>query len=68
MIAVQSRRIMGALRLPRIRERAQRGLVSLLDMLERYSFSLYELIHQAGVIQYGAQLHPPGTPLGRWGG
>ena len=34
--------------------------MSLLDVLERYSFSFYELIHQAGVIQYGAELHPPG--------
>ena len=54
---------MGTLPLPHTTERAQRGLVGLLDVLQRYSFSFYELLHQAGVIHRGAKFQPAGTTL-----
>jgi len=33
-------------------------MVSLLDPLERYSFSFYEVIHRAGALHYGASIYP----------
>ncbi len=47
MIAVEAQRILRALLPPHTREPARRGLVSLLDVLERYSFGFYELILSA---------------------
>lgn len=54
MIALEPRRILRALLFPHTREPTQRGLVSLLDVLERYSFGFAEILKEAGRLSYEA--------------
>lgn len=57
MIAVEPQRILRALLPAQTREPTRRGLVSVLDVLERYSFRFSDVLREAGRLSFEANLH-----------